>query len=92
MSALRTSSFVLFLTSTNGNLTVGDDNLSKDAAYFTGDGLLSINKALCKGNKSLFISSALLLFIFFDNYNWNSEQSLGATFAVTPIHPTPPLL
>ena len=31
--------------------------LSKDAAYFTGEGLLSINKALCKGNKSLFISS-----------------------------------
>ena len=62
-------SFVFFLTSTNGNLTVGDDNLSKDAAYFTGEGLLSINKALCKGNKSLFISSALLLFIFFDNSN-----------------------
>ena len=54
-----TSFFVLSVTCTKGSLTSGDDNFKSDAAYFTGDGLLSINKALWSGDKSLLIFSAV---------------------------------
>ncbi|SVE29396.1 uncharacterized protein METZ01_LOCUS482250, partial [marine metagenome] len=37
------------VTFTNGNLTFSEDKFNKLAAYFTGLGLLSINKDLCSG-------------------------------------------
>ena len=82
--------FVSSLISTNGNLTEGLHIPSKDAAYFTGDGLLSINKDECKGWSNL--SNAEAFFKSSWQAFWKSEASLAATLAVTPIAPTPPRL
>ena len=51
--------FVSSVTFTKGSLTSSDDKFNKLAAYFTGLGLLSINKDLCKGINFSLISFAL---------------------------------
>ena len=50
--------FVSSLILTNGSLTSSEDKFSTLAAYFTGLGLLSINKDLCNGINFSFISFA----------------------------------
>ena len=67
----------------------GLHNPIKWAAYFTGPGLDSINKAWCKLASLRLISWALSNSLFL-HANCNSEHNLGATFAVTDIHPCPP--
>ena len=63
---------------------------NNDAAYLTGEGLLSINNEEWRGWRSLSNWAALL--ISSAHAFWNSEASFAATFAVTPIAPTPPRL
>ena len=86
--------FVSSVIFTKGNLTSSLHKFNKLAAYLTGLGLLSINKELCNGINISLISFALdnklLLFLLIDA-SLNSEQSIGATLAVTEIHQSPPL-
>ena len=94
MRAFLTSLLVLSKTVTNGSLTLSSHKPISFAAYFTGDGLLSINNALWRGWRRPSILSASLISLSevdFENF-WKSEHSFGAILAVTEIIPTPPLL
>ena len=66
-----TAFFVLSVGTTNGSLTFSEHRFNKLAPYFTGLGLLSKNKDLCKGcNKELIFSASFKLFweLFLKNF------------------------
>ena len=71
-----TFSLVSSLISTNGNLTVGLHMPSNEAAYLTGEGLLSIKSDEWSGCSNLSNSEALL--IFWVQAFWKSEESFAA--------------
>ena len=78
---------------TRGSLTSSEQSFNKFAAYLTGHGLLSIKRDLWRGINWSLISFALakrLSLFFAKDASWNSEQSFGAIFAVTEMHPLPP--
>ena len=93
-NAFFTVSLVDSCILTNGSLTSSLHRPKSFAAYFAGAGLLSINRALWSGwSKASILSASLISLSEFDFENfWKSEHNLGATFAVTEIIPTPPLL
>ena len=85
-SASRTADLVGSVILTNGSLTSSGESFNNEAAYFTGDGLLSIKRELFNGVSSLFISSALswrAILFFSNDADCISEQSLAAILAVT---------
>ena len=73
-----TSFLVVSKTVTNGNLTLSSHRPISLAAYFTGDGLLSINNDLWTGWSFLSISSAFFnssLLLDLENLLSNSNKS-----------------
>ena len=81
--------FVSSLICDKGNLVFSLHKPNNDAAYLTGPGLDSTNKASCNDDNFKLIYWALIIF---DSCQAEciSEHNFGATLAVTEIHPCPP--
>ena len=86
---LLTNFFVSSFIPDNGSLVSSLHNPNNEAAYLTGPGLDSTNKASCNDDNFRLIYWALEIF-FSCQAECISEHNFGATLAVTDIQPCPP--